>query len=116
VIVLAPRSSGGYAASTLFYTFTLGMVAASFTGLVLAIIGDTAAATKINLFFALNTLFSLFMLRLVGQVHDAWSTNAMLYTEALVGVAALALFVGLSRYVGGGELRGAGQAEAPATD
>jgi MFS family permease len=115
VIALAPRSSGGYAVSTLFYTFTLGMIAASFTGLVLAIIGDTAAATKINLFFALNTLFSLFMLRLVGQVHDAWSTNAMLYTEALVGVAALVLFVGLSRYVGGGELRVAGGEAQPTT-
>ncbi len=106
VIAWSPRSSEGYALSTLFYTFTLGMVSASFTGLVLAIIGDTAAATKINLFFALNTLFSLGMLRLVGHVHDAWSTNAMLYTEALIGVAALILFVALSRYVRGGDLRG----------
>ncbi len=105
VIVLAPRSSAGYAVSTLFYTFTLGMVTASFTGLVLAIIGDSAAATKINLFFALNTLFSLGMLRAVGWVHDAWSTNAMLMTEALTGVAALVLFVVLSRRVGGTELQ-----------
>jgi hypothetical protein len=37
--MLSPRTSVGYAASTLFYTFTLGMVTASFTGLVLAIIG-----------------------------------------------------------------------------
>lgn len=110
VIAWAPRSSAGYAVSTLFYTFTLGMVASSFTGLVLAIIGDTAAATKINLFFALNTLFSLFMLRLVGRVHDAWSTNAMLYTEALIGVVALVLFVVLSRYIRGADLQ-----EAPPT-
>jgi MFS family permease len=100
-IALAPRTSVGYAASTLFYTFTLGMVTGSLTGLVLAIIGNTAAATKINLFFALNTLFSLAMLRAVGWVHDAWSTNAMLYTEALVGVAALVLFVCLVRHVRG---------------
>ena len=112
VIALSPRSSEGYAVSTLFYTFTLGMVSASFTGLVLAIIGDTAAATKINLFFALNTLFSLGMLRLVGRVHDAWSTNAMLYTEALVGVAALVLFVALSRYVRGGEIGRVGEHSA----
>ena len=101
VIALAPRTSAGYAASTLFYTFTLGMVAASFTGLVLAIIGDTAAATKINLFFALNTLFSLGMLRVAGWAHDAWSTNAMLLTEALTGVVALAVFVLLARRVRG---------------
>jgi hypothetical protein len=34
----------------------------------------------------------------------------MLYTEALVGVAALVLFVALSRYVRGGEIGGGGRA------
>ncbi len=92
VIALSPRTSVGYAVTTLFYTFTLGMVAASFTGLVLAMVGHTAAATKINLFFALNTLFSLGMLRVDGWAHDAWGTNAMLFTEALVGAIALVVF------------------------
>jgi MFS family permease len=104
-MTVAPRTAAGYAASTLFYTFTLGMVTASFTGLVLAIIGDAAAATKINLFFALNTLFSLGMLRVAGWAHDRWSTNGMLLTEALVGVAALAVFAVLVRRVRGTELR-----------
>ena len=45
VMAASPRTSMGYAVTTLFYTFTLGMVTASFTGLVLAIIGETAAAT-----------------------------------------------------------------------
>jgi MFS transporter, PAT family, beta-lactamase induction signal transducer AmpG len=104
-MALAPRTSAGYAASTLFYTFTLGMVTASFTGLVLAIIGRAAAATKINLFFALNTLFSLGMLRAVGWAHDAWSTNGMLLTEAGTGVAALVVFAVLSRRVRGVDLQ-----------
>jgi MFS family permease len=100
-MVVAPRTASGYAASTLFYTFTLGMVTASFTGLVLAIIGRAAAATKINLFFALNTLFSLGMLRVAGWAHDAWSTNGMLLTEALTGVAALVVFALLARRIAG---------------
>jgi len=104
-MTMAPRTSAGYAASTLFYTFTLGMVTASFTGLVLAIIGDAAAATKINLFFALNTLFSLGMLRVAGWAHDRWSTDGMLLTEAAVGVVALAVFAVLARHVRGTELR-----------
>lgn len=108
VIALSPRTSGGFAASTLFYTFTLGMVASSFTALVLAIIGDTAAATKINLFFALNTLFSLGMLRTVGWAHDRWSTSGMLFTEAIVGVAALVLFIALA-----GRVRGTAPAPLP---
>jgi len=104
-MTMAPRTSAGYAASTLFYTFTLGMVTASFTGLVLAIIGDAAAATKINLFFALNTLFSLGMLRVAGWAHDRWSTNGMLLAEAAIGMAALAVFAVLARHVRGTELR-----------
>ncbi len=103
VMAASPRTSVSYAVTTLFYTFTLGMVTASFTGLVLAIIGETAAATKINLFFAINTLFSLGMLRAAGWAHDAWSTNGMLLTEAFTGVAALVVFVLLARHVRGRE-------------
>jgi MFS transporter, PAT family, beta-lactamase induction signal transducer AmpG len=113
VIAWSPRTSAGYAISTLFYTFTLGMAAATMTAFVLAIIGDTAAATKINLFFALNTLFSLGMLRVDGWAHDAWRSNGMLYTEAVVGVAALLLFVVLAKRVRGTELPG--ESAAPAT-
>ncbi len=104
VMAWSPRTVVGYTASTLFYTFTLGMVAASFTGMVLAIVGHSAAATKINLFFALNTLFTLGMLRVDGWAHDAWHTNGMLYTEALAGVAALVLFAWLVGKVRGAEV------------
>ena len=109
-IALSPRNGAGYTLSTLFYTFTLGMAAATITAMVLAIIGDTAAATKINLFFALNTLFSLGMLRVNGWAHDAWKTNGMLYTEALVGVAALGIFMLLAGKVRGTEGVGAAAA------
>jgi len=102
-IAFSPRNSIGFAASTLFYTFALGMSAATITAMVLAIIGDTAAATKINLFFALNTLFSLGMLRVNGWAHDAWRTNGMLYTEAGIGVAALVVFALLAGRVRGTE-------------
>lgn len=101
-MALSLRTPLGYAVTTLFYTFTLGMVAASFTGLVLSIVGHSATATKINLFFALNTLFSLWMLRVDGWAHDAWGANGMLFTEALVGVAALVVFALLA-----GKVRGA---------
>ncbi|MHB1862420.1 MAG: MFS transporter [Gemmatimonadaceae bacterium] len=106
VMAWSPRDAAGYAVSTLFYSFTLGMVAASFTGLALAIVGHTAAATKLNLFFALNTLFTLGVLRIDGWAHDAWHTNGMLYTEALLGVAALVVFAGLAGNVRGTELPG----------
>jgi MFS transporter, PAT family, beta-lactamase induction signal transducer AmpG len=100
-IAWSPRTAMGYAGSTLFYTFTLGMVAASFTGLVLAVIGHSAAATKINLFFAVNTLFSLGVLRVAGWAHDAWASSGMLYTEAALGAAALVVFTLVSGKVRG---------------
>ena len=106
VIALSPRTSVGFAVGTLFYTFTLGMCAAAITAMVLAFIGNTAAATKINLFFALNTLFSLGMLRVDGRAHDTWRTNGMLYTEAGVGVAALIVFALLAGRVRGTEHAG----------
>jgi len=111
VIAFSPRTSAGFAVGTLFYTFTLGMCAATITAMVLAFIGDTAAATKINLFFALNTLFSLGMLRVDGRAHDTWRTNGMLYTEAAVGVAALVVFALLAGRVRGTEV----PSPAPAT-
>jgi len=103
VIAFSPRTGFGYAASTLFYTFTVGMGAATITAMVLSIIGDTAAATKINLFFALNTLFSLGMLRVDGWTHDAWRTNGMLFTEAGIGAVCLLVFAALVRRVKGTE-------------
>jgi len=105
-IAFSPRNGPGFAAGTLFYTFTIGMGAATITAMVLAFIGDTAAATKINLFFALNTLFSLGMLRVDGRAHDTWRTNGMLYTEAGVGVAALIVFALLAGRVRGTEHAG----------
>jgi MFS family permease len=106
-IALSPRTPVAFAATTLLYTFTLGMVAASFTALVLALVGRSAPATKINLFFAINSLFSIGVLRANGWAHDHWGTNGMLYTEALLGVGALIVFA-----FAAGRMRGAVLAEA----
>jgi MFS family permease len=106
-IAWSPRTAIAFAATTLLYTFTLGMVAASFTALVLALVGHSAPATKINLFFAINSLFSIGVLRANGWAHDHWGTNGMLYTEALLGVGALLVFA-----LAAGRMRGAVLAEA----
>ena len=107
VIALSPRNAVAYAATTLLYTFILGMVAASFTALVLALVGRGAPATKINLFFAINSLFSIAVLRADGWAHDRWGSSGMLYTEAILGVAALLVFA-----LASSRMRGAVLAEA----
>ena len=106
LLIVAPRDSLGYAASTLFYTWSLGLCAATLTGMVLAIIGDHAAATKINTFFALNTLGGLAMIRFDGAMHDRYATSGMFAAEALIGFACLALFVAFA-----GRIRGADRAD-----
>jgi predicted MFS family arabinose efflux permease len=103
VMPFSPRTEFWYAATTLFYTFALGLTVATFTGMILAFIGDRAAATKINLFIALNTLFSLFVLRILGSVHDRLHTDGMLLTEAALGVAALVLFAAIVSRIPGAD-------------
>ncbi len=100
---ISPRTAAGFAAATLFYTFVLGLCTATLTGMVLDIIGEGAAATKINLFFAMNTLFGLAMLRLDGAVHDRWATNGMLITEFAIGAFSLAVFLVLASRIRGVE-------------
>ena len=107
LIAISPRNAVAYAATTLFYTFILGMVASSFTALVLALVGRGAPATKINLFFAINSLFSIGVLRADGWAHDHWGSAGMLYTETVLGVVALLIFALASQ-----RIRGAVLAEA----
>ncbi|HNV77752.1 MAG TPA: hypothetical protein PKH96_23930, partial [Gemmatimonadaceae bacterium] len=68
-----------------------------------------AAATKINVFFAMNTMFGLAMLRVDGWAHDRWATNGMLLVEFGIGAACLLLFVVMERRIRGTE----GSAAAP---
>ena len=102
-IVASPRTSVGYMVATLFYTFTLGLCVASLTALVLSLIGEHAAATKINLFFAINTLGGLAMLRLDGFAHDRWATNGMLLVEIAVGGVSIGVFLLLAARIRGAD-------------
>ena len=103
VMPFSPRTEFWYAATTLFYTFALGLSVATFTGMIFSIIGEGAAATKINLFIALNTMFSLIVLRVLGSVHGRLHTNGMLLTEAALGVAALILYAAVAARIPGAD-------------
>lgn len=103
VMPFSPRTAFWYAATTLFYTFALGLSVATFTGMILSIIGDRAAATKLNVFIALNTMFSLFVLRTLGGVHDRLHTNGMLLTEAALGTLALIVYAAVAARIPGAD-------------
>jgi MFS family permease len=101
LLAASPRSAAGYLAATLTYTFALGLCSTTLTGMVLDVVGTGATATKMNLFFAMNTLFGVAMLRVDGAAHDRWGTNGMLLLEFAIGVASLAVFMWLASKVGG---------------
>jgi hypothetical protein len=90
-----------YVVVTLAYTFALGLCTATLTGMVLDVVGTGATATKMNVFFAMNTLFGLAMLRVDGAAHDHWGTNGMLLLEFAIGAASLVAFLWLSMRLGG---------------
>lgn len=103
LLLVSPRNTLGYTVTTLAYTFALGLCSTTLTGMVLDVIGERAAATKINVFFAMNTMFGLAMLRVDGWAHDLWATNGMLLVEFGIGAACLALFVVMERRIRGTE-------------
>ena len=102
LLLASPRTTAGYVPATAAYTFALGLCSATLTGMVLEVIGRGATATKMNVFFAMNTLFGLAMLRVDGWAHDRWATGGMLLLEFAVGAGCLALFVLVARRLGRG--------------
>ncbi len=101
LLVVSPRSAVGYMTATLVYTFAVGLCNATLTGMVLDVVGEGATATKMNLFFAMNTLFGLAMLRVNGAAHDRWDTSGMLGLEVAIGVLSLGVFLWASSRLGG---------------
>ena len=101
LLVASPRSAVGYMTATLLYTFAVGLCNATLTGMVLDVVGEGATATKMNLFFAMNTLFGLAMLRVDGAAHDRWDTTGMLLLEFAIGALSLGTFLWASSRLGG---------------
>lgn len=93
LIAVAPRTAVAFVVVTLLYTAAVGLCNATLTGMVLDVAGEGATATKMNVFFAMNTLFGLTMLRIDGAAHDRWGTNGMLVLEFAVGAVCLSAFV-----------------------
>ncbi|MFN7978090.1 MAG: MFS transporter [Vicinamibacterales bacterium] len=92
LIAVAPRTAAAFVVVTLLYTAAVGLCNATLTGMVLEVAGRGATATKMNVFFAMNTLFGLTMLRIDGAAHDRWGTSGMLVLEFAVGVVCLGAF------------------------
>jgi MFS family permease len=94
-MALAPHNHGAYIVFTLVYTFFNGLASAGFAGLVLETIGGGAVATKYNIFASLSNLAVSYCTRLDGRAQTRWGPNGMLFTDAgltFAGIAVLLVF------------------------
>jgi hypothetical protein len=91
-MALAPRTESAFVVFTLVYAFGLGFCYASWGAVVLETIGKGAAATKYNLLASISNMPIAYMTIVDGWGQEKWGSGGMLYTEAVCGVAAVALF------------------------
>ena len=92
-MALAPRTEFSYIVFTMVYWFITGLTYAAFSAVVLEAIGQGAVATKYNLFASLSNMPIGYMTYFDGQAHDKWGAAGMLYTEAAIAMAGLAVFI-----------------------
>ena len=98
----APHIESMYIVFTTVYAFIQGLCYAGFSAVVLEAIGLGAAATKYTLFASLSNMPIMYMTVVDGAAQTRWNSSGMLYTEALIGIAGLALFVAVARVTSAG--------------
>lgn len=92
-MALAPHTPGNFSLFVCAYSFMNGLVFAGFSALVLDAIGTGAAATKFNLMASLANLPAFYMTKLDGWVQPRWGSDAILFTDAALGVTGAVMFL-----------------------
>ena len=88
-----PHTEVNYVVFTLLYAFITGFTYAGFTAFVLEIMGAGSAATKFSLFASLSNFPIQWVTSIDGWAYKKHGPAGMLYVEALVGVAGMAVFM-----------------------
>lgn len=92
VMAVMPMQSTVYIAGVLFYAFTMGMIYAAFTSVVLFAIGNKHVATKFSLMGSFGNIPVVYMTSFDGWMHDQYSSKIMLMAEAIIGITFVILF------------------------
>jgi PAT family beta-lactamase induction signal transducer AmpG len=91
-MLVTARTPAMFVIFTLVYAFVQGFNYASFSAVVLEAIGRGAAATKYNVYACLSNFPILYMTFFEGQAYDRWHANGLLLSDALSGLAGVAVF------------------------
>lgn len=93
LMAISPMTVSSYVIWCFIYAFGVGLAYAAFTAVVLDAMGQGSPATKYNIFASLAN-FPIWWLGLVlGRVADKVGAEAMLHTEAGLGVLGVLVFV-----------------------
>jgi len=92
-MALAPRTQAMFVGFVLLYAFLTGFCYAGFAAVVFETIGKGAAGTKSNLLSGISNAPLIYLGIFDGMGHDRWGANGLLYTDAAVGVAGVAVFI-----------------------
>ncbi len=91
LLTVLPYVPATYGGGVLGYMAIGGICNATFSALVLLVIGRGAAATKYALLSSFGNVPVAYMTALDGWVHDRWGANAMFIAEATLALLCVAL-------------------------
>lgn len=81
-----PYNPNVYIAGVLAYGFSLGLINAAFSAIILYAIGKKSAATKYSLLSSLGNIPVVYMTNFDGWAHDNGGSKYMLIVEAAAGI------------------------------
>jgi len=95
-MALAPRTQAMFVGFSLLYALLTGFCYAAFAAVVFETIGKGAAGTKSNLLSGISNVPLIYAGIFDGLGHDRWGAGGLLYTDAALGLAGVALFIGIA--------------------
>ncbi|HEY2035277.1 MAG TPA: MFS transporter [Rhizomicrobium sp.] len=96
VMALSPRTQTMFVIFVLLYAFLTGFSYAAFAAVVFETIGKGAAGTKSNLLSGISNVPLIYAGIFDGWGHDRWGSNGLLYTDAILGVVGVLVFVSVA--------------------
>ncbi|HEX4079492.1 MAG TPA: MFS transporter [Rhizomicrobium sp.] len=95
-MALAPRTQAMFVSFVLLYAFLMGFCYAAYAAVVFETIGKGAAGTKANVLSGISNVPLIYMGIFDGMGHDRWGAEGLLYTDAALGMAGVALFIAVA--------------------
>jgi predicted MFS family arabinose efflux permease len=94
-----PYNPNVYIAGVLTYGFSLGLVNAAFSAILLYAIGKKSASTKYSLLSSLGNIPVVYMTNFDGWAHDNGGSKYMLLVEGAVGISCVILCIAVLKWM-----------------